>query len=683
MKILVITSCTGEKAISSPDDLTRTDFEQGATHIAQRERALAASLLPAQQMYTGQQHIRLMHGVEASRDNTELTVEVNILSAGYGLVHGDLSILPYEVTFTGMPKRELKSWATKLDVPRQIQQKLAEPYDLGIILLGDNYLSACQLNEQVVLGGPTVLFCGSVAAKRLPTLKQLQVITLNNKEAKEFKCGIIGLKGELAGRLLRQLAEKGQPFIQEFFTATKPLSFLGTPQPHLPKQTLPKTARLLAPVEYGPIKRITLSNEWADSAHKAHIKYFIPDWDDLVDPNYDFLTETHSSGKASWQHDQYAHELYPQPNYDGLLVSRAVVEKSARRLAMLNALGVHQSLRVPDNFPIMGDCGAFNYITQDKPPYSTTDVIEYYTKYKFDLGVSVDHIIIPHTYASAHERYQLTIQNAEDFLKEHRRLGLPWRPIGAVQGWDAASYAQAAEQYVRMGYDYIALGGLVRTSTPEMLRIVSEVTKAIPRSVDLHLFGIARLSALRTFAGLGVTSVDSASHLRKAWLGSNDNYWTHNGEKYAAIRVPQLGTGKKAKELAQRGNMIEARLLEQRCLGALRQYDQGLIDLYEVLDVVVAYDQLLTPGSKRRQDYERTLRDKPWKSCPCQLCRTEGIEIIIFRGNNRNRRRGFHNTYVFYELMKRVLTDDQFYIDKAHSLFETTAAESLNQLAMF
>jgi hypothetical protein len=25
---------------------------------------------------------------------------------------------------------------------------------------------------------------------------------------------------------------------------------------------------------------------------------------------------------------------------------------------------------------------------------------------------------------------------------------------------------------------------------------------------------------------------------------------------------------------------------------------------------------------------------------------------MIFRGNNRNRRRGFHNTYVFYRLMQ-------------------------------
>jgi hypothetical protein len=685
MKILVITSCTGEKAVASLDELTRADFELGAPHIAQREQALANDLLPAGEMYTGQQHLRLMQGVRASRANTELTIEVAILSAGYGLVDEARDIMPYEVTFAGLPKRELVSWANKLDVPQQIRRKLAEPYDLSIILLGDNYLAACQLDDQVALGGPTVLFCGSVAAKRLPTIPQLRVITLNNKEAKEFRCGIIGLKGELAGRLLRQLAGKGPHFVQEFITAAEPLSLLDTPQPSLPRRALAKPARPLAPVDYGPLKLITLSNQWAESAHKEHIKYFIPDWDDRVDPNYDFLTETHSSGKASWQDDQYAHELYPHPNYDGLLVSRAVVEKSRRRKALIDALGIHQSMRVPDTFPVMGDCGAFDYIMQEQPPYSTDDVIDYYTKYGFNYGVSVDHLIVGKDSTTANERYQLTIQNAEDFLQKHRQADLSWKPIGAVQGWNAETYARAAQQYVQMGYDYIALGGLVRTSTKEMLHIVREVTKVVPRGVDIHLFGIARPFALRSFAQLGITSVDSASHLRKAWLGTNDNYWTIDGEKYSAIRIPEIGKSRKAKELAKSDNVAEARLLEQRCLIAMRRYDQSEVTMTEVLDLLLAYDQLLNPGSspaKRRQEYEKTLLAKPWKQCPCTLCQTDGIEVIIFRGNNRNRRRGFHNTYVFYELLKRVLIDEQFYINQAHKFFEATGAESRKQLVM-
>jgi hypothetical protein len=672
MKINIITSCTSEKAVSSEAELKKSDFQIGLGHIAQLEQVSADILRSAGEMYTGRQHLHLMHGVKAARENAQLDIKVSVLSAGYGLIDESQAIMPYEVTFAGMHKKEIKEWSNYLLIPQQVRQNLQAPYDLGIILLGDNYLEACQLDEKVHLGGPTVIFCGTVIARKLPALPNLKVITLNNAQAKEFSCGIIGLKGELAGRLLRQVSANGSEFLDTFFSSQSPLTLLGTAQPPL--------LRPLAPVDYGDPQVITLTEDWLNSQHKNRIRYFIPDWDDMVDPTYDFLTDTHSGGKASWKQEKYAHELYPQPNYDGLLVSRAVVEKSRRRKHLIETFGIHRSMRVPDEFPVMGDCGAFDYIMQETPPYSTADVIDYYTKYGFDLGVSVDHLIVGNTFTTANERYQLTINNAEDFLREHRQMGLPWRPIGAVQGWDAKSYANAAEQYVKMGYDYIALGGLVRTSTIEMLHILSEVNKVVPASVDLHLFGIARPAALRPFARLGVTSVDSASHLRKAWMGTNDNYWTLDGEKYAAIRIPEIGKSRKAKELSENGDVATARILEQRCLNALRQYDAGKMSMEEALNILVEFDLLLDPNSKRRQDYEKTLSAKPWKHCPCTLCQTDGVEVIIFRGNNRNRRRGFHNTFVFYELMRRVLVDEQFYINEAHKLFEaTTTPEALSE----
>ena len=120
----------------------------------------------------------------------------------------------------------------------------------------------------------------------------------------------------------------------------------------------------------------------------------------------------------------------------------------------------------------MGDCGAFGYISEETPPYTTDEILDYYTKFGFNYGVSIDHLIVTATEEQKQFRYELTIHNAEEFLREHRARGLPWEPIGAVQGWDPASYAEAARQYVAMGYKYIGLGGLVRTSTKEVLRVL-------------------------------------------------------------------------------------------------------------------------------------------------------------------------------------------------------------------
>ncbi len=165
----------------------------------------------------------------------------------------------------------------------------------------------------------------------------------------------------------------------------------------------------------------------------------------------------------------------------------------------------------------MGDCGAFGYIKEEIPPYSTEDVLDYYTRLDFDYGVSVDHLILSETEQQKMFRYELTIANAEDFIKKHRKAKLSWVPIGAVQGWDPKSYAAAAQFIVKMGYSYIALGGLVRSTTNEILAIVDKVRAVVPESVQVHLFGVARPSALRPFTEMGINSVDSASVLRQAW----------------------------------------------------------------------------------------------------------------------------------------------------------------------
>lgn len=47
--------------------------------------------------------------------------------------------------------------------------------------------------------------------------------------------------------------------------------------------------------------------------------------------------------------------------------------------------------------------------------------------------------------------------------------------------------------------------------------------------------------------------------------------------------------------------------------------------------------------------YEELLRTRPWDECDCTICDRHGIDVAIFRGNNRNRRRGFHNTRRFYQ----------------------------------
>jgi hypothetical protein len=204
MKILIVTSCTGEKVVESDRQLTREDFALGPQHVAKREKELKELLRTAGEIYSGEQHVRLVRGVSEYRkaESEKRKVEVQILSAGYGMIPEDRMVAPYEITFATMKVKELRKWADFLHVPEDFRKTVATPYDIAMILLGDNYLTACALDASVKFGWPTLLFCGTGMAKKLPKLATVRIVPISNPEARRFSCGLVGLKGELAARVL-------------------------------------------------------------------------------------------------------------------------------------------------------------------------------------------------------------------------------------------------------------------------------------------------------------------------------------------------------------------------------------------------------------------------------------------------------------------------------------------------
>jgi hypothetical protein len=401
-------------------------------------------------------------------------------------------------------------------------------------------------------------------------------------------------------------------------------------------------------------------------------RYFIPDWDDRVDKEYDFLTDTATQNRNPFSDDKYAHEIYTTPNYDGILVSKFVVDKSQKRKKYIETNGIHKSLRFPGE--IMGDCGAFSYIDNDKPPYSTTEILDYYEQLGFDYGVSIDHLIVgPYAEPGVRrKRYELTLKNAEEFLQKHSSGGYKFKPIGVAQGWNPASYAKAVKKLINMGYEYVALGGLARTPSKEIIEILCSTRPHLKSNTQMHLFGVGRINAIPAFHYLGVTSFDSASPLRSAWLDSKANYHTLSGETYSAVRIPPVNKhGVRVKRVLAAGisNWEELKQLEQDSLKAMRDFGSGNLTVEETLSVLLAYDKFLElpvdgkvkPEAQARrlrqhaQMYRKLLEDKPWESCGCPICQKIGVEVVIFRGNDRNRRRGFHNTYIFYKRFKDLL----------------------------
>lgn len=682
-RVLVITSCTGEKRFKPKNQLKQKDF-QDLNLLCQREDELQEYAFPAGDMYTGMQHLRLMEGVRIMRDALGKSgVDVSILSAGYGLVSEKQMIVPYEVTFNGMKSHEIDSWAKHLGVHGDLES-IVKDYEIIFFLLGDNYLRAVSLPIKT---DPHQAFIFLASRSKASSIRGLSaksfILPLSNPEAKKYRYGLVGLKGFLFKKLSEAIAAQ-PPLIKEIFD-----------EPNLTKSVLEKNLaeqenqlEITEVLEHLPDapKRISKKKSKPKSSKKPqdlleipdvapalnrHLgtQYFIPEWDDRVYPNYDFVADKLPEKRDPYHDDVYAHEIYQIPNYDGILISKIVIDESPTRRKRIEQVGIHKFVRFSGE--IMGDCGAFGYVKEDEPPYETEEILDYYDRLGFNYGISIDHLIFgPFAKPGIREkRYELTLRNAEEFRKQHRIRGYEFTPIGVAQGWSPKTYAESVQALTQMGYDFIAIGGLARAQNREIIPVLKAIYPHVQSHVRIHLFGVARIEAVPIFQHLGITSFDSAGPLRQAWLSSSKNYHTLDGRHYMAIRVPQID-GQRAKKALEAGGVDLKTLecLERDALRVLREFDQGKLDLEATLKAVSVYNDVLdvpkqneTPEKQakmqaiRREKYREILIDTPWKDCNCPICLDSGIEVVIFRKNNRNRRRGFHNTYVFYKRLQDYL----------------------------
>lgn len=87
---------------------------------------------------------------------------------------------------------------------------------------------------------------------------------------------------------------------------------------------------------------------------------------------------------------------------------------------------------------------------------------------------------------------------------------------------------------------------------------------------------------------------------------------------------------------------------EREALRQVARFDAGKASAGAALRALVNYEAIHSPTESRESDYRETLEDAPWKRCPCAVCQALGHHVILFRGSERNRRRGFHNIRVLY-----------------------------------
>lgn len=440
------------------------------------------------------------------------------------------------------------------------------------------------------------------------------------------------------------------------------------------------------------------------------MKFIFADSLDMVDPGYDFIADRNAPGRKPYWDDLYPHEILETPPYDGILVSRGIVgspwikgKYTPGQAMRFRQVGARQFLRLDGpqyrQMDLFGDCGAFTYVKEEEPPYQPGETAQYYEECGFTHGCSVDHIIFDFDQTvrgmegggtEANRRFELTLENARTFLAEHQALKARFTPMGVVQGWSADSMAEAARRLVLMGYDYLAIGGMVPLKAPEIRQVLGRIRDAVPASTRMHVLGFAKADEIETFKPYRITSFDTTSPLLRAFKDGEQNYYLP-GEAgrlryYTAIRIPQSIENPRLQRLVKSGAFEAEDLtrMETAALKALRAFDQNQADLPEVMRVLLEYSAPMVTGrphsdvvhdlklAKLAEQYRQTLKDRPWKECGCAICQAAGVEVMIFRASNRNKRRGMHNLAVYKRHIEKLDLSRAF--NDPNDLFSHTRA---------
>jgi hypothetical protein len=214
MHTLVISPCSAKKRGDVPDPARAADLaDPGRRRLA--EARLSAFACPAIEMYTSTHHRLVVAGVRAVWERWGRgTLDLAILSGGYGLLPADQVIIPYDVTFDQFENAELAAWVVRLEIPQRAAA-LVQHYDLVFYLLSGRYLAALDLPLDVPGSVQQIVLTGQESFDQVPPAANLHpFVAADGVAARRWHVKAPHVRGFLFGRLCDQVIRHGPAVLE-------------------------------------------------------------------------------------------------------------------------------------------------------------------------------------------------------------------------------------------------------------------------------------------------------------------------------------------------------------------------------------------------------------------------------------------------------------------------------------
>lgn len=443
------------------------------------------------------------------------------------------------------------------------------------------------------------------------------------------------------------------------------------------------------------------------------MKFFSPLlWYHKFDKSFDFsLDQSAFPGSATERvaAKVYGYEFFPQLACDGLLVSGTMLRSRGKvcrnsisgKYQIVDRFGrtystIREFLSIPGRYNstyiVFADPGTFTYVNQFKLPeylYDTNDLIDYYNDLSFDLAGSVDWPIIDKIIViekgkknyitldsgTKEKRRKLTIELAKDFFNEcSKRKSINFIPFGTIQGYDLETYVQSLRELLKIGYSYIAIGGLATSEkfALDLLPLIAAEMKKAGAFPGMHLYArFPSILAIPEFLKYGVTSFDNTSSLTTARLSNcsyidasfgGDKSITSMREPCYNIKIPGPRSPSivKLKKVIPEPDFNDLVRLCTKTFKLFASYNNSgskstlrqFLNMYSTMHFTLnSYRAKPIPEAKVLEmvaTCRTTVRNRPWEKCRCRSCSWLGAHITLTRSNERIIHTFYHNSYVHY-----------------------------------
>ncbi|TXT56618.1 MAG: hypothetical protein BAJATHORv1_20208 [Candidatus Thorarchaeota archaeon] len=211
MDICVIGSCGKRKKTSST---LAPDCEQilKKKDLSIWREKLNHLLVPARDMYTGNQNRELKKGVDLLREIDDVSVDYFIISAGFGLLAENEPIPPYECSFSSMKSRDIQLRAKNLSIVSDFLTICEKNHDLMYLALGKSYLISLGSDWQSSFSGTLIAFDSKLDGPNTVIVPSGNS-TVRSFSRRGYKIhGAAGFKGDLLRILANYVLEQDDSY---------------------------------------------------------------------------------------------------------------------------------------------------------------------------------------------------------------------------------------------------------------------------------------------------------------------------------------------------------------------------------------------------------------------------------------------------------------------------------------